>query len=408
MTELGATEAEAGTSVVKPDARVPGLDGLRGVAVLLVLMNNLYPGYPQPYWDRIAYIVSNTGWMGVDLFFVLSGCLITGILLDTKRDKDYFRNFYARRVLRIFPLYFGFLLVWVAIVSLSHWFDPRAARSFLDNQGWYWSYLANLKIAFRGWGDGLEPGGFWSLAVEEQFYLLWPLVVLASPPRRLVWICVGMIATALLLRVGWTLFVPGKQAHLAVYVATPSRMDGLAAGALVAIGLRYGLADRLRRWAPAVAAVTTFLLGALFVWRKGLPAGDPVVQTVGFTLIAACAAAYVTLAITLPAGSRAQRVFAHPVLRFFGWYSYGIYVLQMPIRPFLWNLPWIKSPPQIAGHEAPAAFAIMIGLSAIATAAAVVSWHLYEKHFLRLKALFPYGRRSPGHQDLPVPATRMG
>jgi peptidoglycan/LPS O-acetylase OafA/YrhL len=408
MAELLTSQAETGTRVVKPEARVPGLDGLRGVAVLLVLMNNLYPGYPQPYWDRIAYIVSNTGWMGVDLFFVLSGCLITGILLDTKSDQYYFRNFYARRFLRIFPLYYGFLVVWVATVSLSHWFDPHAARSFLDNQGWYWSYLANLKIALRGWGEGLEPGGFWSLAVEEQFYLLWPLVVLASPPRRLARICVGMIVTALLLRVGWTLLYPDKHAHLAVYVATPTRMDALAAGALVALGLRHGMADRLRRSAPVVALVTTMLLGALFVWRKGLPAGDPVVQTIGYTLIAACAAAYVTLAVTAPADGRLQRVFAHPVLRFFGWYSYGIYVLQMWIRPFLWEQPWIKSPPQIAGHEAPAAFAILIGLSAIVTAAAVVSWHLYEKHFLRLKTHFPYNRRSPGRQGLPVPATGLG
>jgi peptidoglycan/LPS O-acetylase OafA/YrhL len=382
-------------ATLRHQQRVPALDGLRGIAVLLVLMNNLYPGDPQPFADRIAYIVSNTGWTGVDLFFVLSGYLITGILLDTRTDPAYFRTFYARRFLRIFPLYYGFLFAWIAVVALSHWFEPAAARSFLSNQGWYWSYLANFKIARFGWGLGLEPGGFWSLAVEEQFYLLWPLVVLWAPPRRLAVICAVMIVTALLFRIGWRLHDPSKQAHLFLYVITPARMDALAAGALVATAFELGLADRLRRAAPVVAGATLLLLGALFVWRKGLLASDVVVQTAGYSLLAACAAAFVVLAATATAGSRADRVLGHRWLRFFGVYSYGIYVLQAPIRPLLWKKPWIMSPPQIAGHEAPAAFAILVLLSALATAAAVVSWHLFEQPILRLKSHFPYGGR-PG------------
>lgn len=386
------------------DARLPGLDGLRGIAVLLVLMNNLYPGHPGGFADRIAYIVSNTGWMGVDLFFVLSGCLITGILLDTKGDAHYFRNFYARRFLRIFPLYYGFLLAWVAIVGLSRWFDAADARSFLDVQGWYWSYLANVKIARYGWGEGLEPGGFWSLAVEEQFYLLWPLVVLWSGRRRLALICVGMVAGAFLVRLaGWLLI--GTEAEAGLYVATPARMDSLATGALLAIALRSpGPAEALRRWAAPAAAVTTVLIAGLFVWRKGLFATDPVVQTIGYSLIAGCAAAYLALAVTAPAGSRRHAIFSHPVLRFFGLYSYGIYVLQTPLRPFLWGQAWVQSPPRLFGYEAPAAFAILVLLSAIATGAAVLSWHLYEKHFLRLKTRFAYGHRNPRR----VPAEAAG
>jgi peptidoglycan/LPS O-acetylase OafA/YrhL len=382
-------------ATVRHQQRVPALDGLRGIAVLLVLMNNLYPGDPQPFADRIAYIVSNTGWAGVDLFFVLSGYLITGILLDTRADPAYFRTFYARRFLRIFPLYYGFLLAWIAVVALSPWFEPAAARSFLANQGWYWSYLANFKIARYGWGLGLEPGVFWSLAVEEQFYLLWPLVVLWAPPRRLAGVCVAMIVAALRFRIGWRLMDPSKQAHLSLYVITPARMDALAAGALVATAFHIGLADRLRRVAPVAAGTTLALLAALFVWRKGLLASDLVVQTGGYSLLAACAAAFVVLAATATAGSRTDRVLGHRWLRFFGVYSYGIYVLQAPIRPLVWNKPWIMSPPQIAGHEAPAAFAILIVLSALATAAAVVSWHLDEQPFLRLKSHFPYGGR-PG------------
>jgi peptidoglycan/LPS O-acetylase OafA/YrhL len=138
------------------------------------------------------------------------------------------------------------------------------------------------------------------------------------------------------------------------------------------------------------AVVGMALLGALFVWRKGLLASDLVVQTVGYTLIAATAAAWVVLGSTAPSRGVVQRVLAHPVLRFFGLYSYGIYVLQTPLRPLLWSQPWIKQLPQIGGHEAPAALAILIVLSALATAAAVVSWRFYERPFLRLKSHFPY------------------
>jgi peptidoglycan/LPS O-acetylase OafA/YrhL len=368
---------------------------------MLVLMNNLYPGYPEPFADRIAYIVSNTGWAGVDLFFVLSGFLITGILLDTRDDRAYFGTFYARRFLRIFPLYYGFLLCWVLTVGLTHWFDPSASRSFLSSQGWYWSYLANFKIARSGWGDGLEPGGFWSLAVEEQFYLVWPLLVYWLSPRRLAQLCGVMIVTALLLRIGWLMTHPGKAAHLALYVATPAKMDGLAAGALMAIGVRRGQGERLRRLAPAVGLACLALLAGLFVWRKGLPAGDAIVQTAGYTILAAGGAALVVLAATAPNGSKVGRVLGSPWLTFFGFYSYGIYVLQMPIRPFLWHQPWIQSPPKIGGHEAPAALLILLLLSAIATGAAVLSWHLYERHFLRLKRYFPYATRT-------TPATPPG
>jgi peptidoglycan/LPS O-acetylase OafA/YrhL len=373
--------------------RVPALDGLRGIAVLLVLMNNLYPGYPDRFADRICYIVSNTGWMGVDLFFVLSGFLITGILLDSKGDEHYFRNFYARRLLRIFPLYYGFLLAWIVFVSVIPWFRPDAVQGFMENQGWYWTYLANVKIARHGWGQGLEPGLFWSLAVEEQFYLLWPLVVLWADRRRLAAICIGMFVCALFLRLGWRLADPSAGTHLALYVATPARMDSLAVGALLAIALRSpssGLA-RLRRWAPAIGAVTTVLLLAMFVWRKGLVASDPIVQVLGYSLIACCAGAYLSFAVTSPASAPAQRVFAHPALQFFGKYSYGIYVLQAPLRPLLWEQPWVKDPPRLFGFQAPAAFAICVLLSAIATGLALLSWHFYEKRFLLLKEHFRYG-----------------
>jgi peptidoglycan/LPS O-acetylase OafA/YrhL len=242
---------------------VPALDGLRGLAILLVLMNNLYPGYPDRYADRIVYLFSNTGWSGVDLFFVLSGFLITGILYDSRGTRHYFKTFYARRFLRIFPLAYLYLALIFLVVARVAPLTPHEARDLASSEWWYWAYLANWKIAFHGIGSQLEPTMFWSLAVEEQFYLLWPLVVALLDRRRLVALCIGMIVAALALRIGWHIIDPGKQAREALYVLTPARMDGLAMGALLAIGLRNeSAAARIQRWSKPLllAAPTTITL----------------------------------------------------------------------------------------------------------------------------------------------------
>ena len=386
---------------------VPALDGLRGLAILLVLMNNLYPGYPDRYADRIVYLVSNTGWSGVDLFFVLSGFLITGILYDSRGTRHYFQTFYARRFLRIFPLAYLYLALIFLVVARVAPLAPHEARDLASSEWWYWAYLANWKIAFHGIASQLEPTMFWSLAVEEQFYLLWPLVVMLLDRRRLVALCIGMIVAALALRIGWHIIDPGKQAREALYVLTPARMDGLAMGALLAIGLRHeGAAARIQRWSKPLLLAALTVVALLFVWRKGLLASDPVVQTLGYSVIGVGAAALLVLSIAAPAGSPLGRVFTHPVMRFFGRYSYGMYVFQGLVRYVAWPRPYVKDPPLIFGSQIPAATAICIALSAITVAIAVLSWNLYERHFLSLKRHFRYGKRVvavPPEVVLPLP-----
>ena len=388
---------------------LPALDGLRGLAILLVLMNNLYPGYPDRYADRIAYLVSNTGWTGVDLFFVLSGFLITGILYDSRGTRHYFQNFYARRFLRIFPLAYLYLALIFLVLARVAPLAPHEARELAKSEWWYWAYLGNWKIAFHGIASPLEPSMFWSLAVEEQFYLLWPLVVALLDRRRLVTLCIAMIAAALALRVGWHIVDSSKQAREALYVITPARMDGLALGALLAVGLRdERAAAHIQRWSKPVLLAAATSLALLFVWRKGLLATDAAVQTVGYSVIVAGAGALLVLSVAAPAGSPLGRIFTHPVMRFFGRYSYGMYVFQGLVRYVAWPRSWVKDPPLVFGSQIPAATAICIVLSAITVAIAVLSWKLYERHFLSLKRYFRYGTRGvsvPTDVTLPLPGS---
>jgi peptidoglycan/LPS O-acetylase OafA/YrhL len=383
---------------------LPALDGLRGLAILLVLMNNLYPGYPDRYADRIVYLVSNTGWSGVDLFFVLSGFLITGILYDARGTRHYYLNFYARRFLRIFPLAYLFLAITFLVVAPLAHLPPHEARGLADGEWWYWAYLANWKIAFHGISSPLEPSMFWSLAVEEQFYILWPLVVAFLDRRRLTTLCVAMIVAALVLRIVWRIADPGRETREALYVLTPARMDGLAMGSLLAIWLRHdAAAARIQRWARPLLAAALTVLALLFVVRKGLLGNDPVVQTFGYSVIVIAAAALVVLSIGASPSSPLGRIFTHPVMRFFGRYSYGMYVFQGLVRWAAWPRAWVKDPPLVFGSQVPAASAICIALSAITVGIAVLSWKLYERHFLSLKRYFRDAR--PGVATIPAGLT---
>jgi peptidoglycan/LPS O-acetylase OafA/YrhL len=266
-----------------------------------------------------------------------------------------------------------------------------------------WSYLSNVLFAREG-GFQASPwaGHFWSLAVEEQFYLVWPLAVWALPRRVLAGLAAALVAGAFALRLGIhrTTFNA-----TAAYVLTPARADALAAGALVALGVRApgGLA-RLRRAAPWVLAAAAAAVAAVWVWRGSFFGGDPAVQVWGFGPLAAGGAALLVLA--LPGGGPAGlgRALSAPWLRALGRYSYGLYVLHYPI--FLGLERAGLGPAVLAaalGSEllGIAAFAALAGGATLA--AALASWRLLERPFLSLKDLVPYGRRASGGPASPSP-----
>ncbi len=176
---------------------IPALDGLRGLAILMVMVIHQAGLVPKSALDRAVLMVLPLGEAGVDLFFVLSGFLITGILVASKGAPHYYRNFYARRFLRIFPLYYAVLFA--VFFVLPHLVpSPQSKWGHVSgpNQLWYWAYLSNWYIALktRGPTHGVVDLS-WTLSIEEQFYLTWPMVVALSSRRTLLAICAGLIAS---------------------------------------------------------------------------------------------------------------------------------------------------------------------------------------------------------------------
>jgi peptidoglycan/LPS O-acetylase OafA/YrhL len=224
-----------GGATNKVRRHIPALDGVRGVAVLLVISNHLGSALIPPYANLIDYgagkLVGYT-WVGVDLFFVLSGYLITGILSDTRHSEHYFRNFYARRALRIFPLYYAFLLAIFVLLPRVGLVLPEP--DVMHHQAWFWTYVSNFYFARLGWLP-MSTGHLWSLSIEEQFYLLWPLVVLLIPRQTLARTCATLIGVIV---VGRAVLIHLGLSVLQVYLLTPTHLDPLLAGAFVALVAR--------------------------------------------------------------------------------------------------------------------------------------------------------------------------
>lgn len=315
------------------------------VVVLHASLN--YSGVPR---------VLTIGRTGVDLFFVLSGFLITGILLREKGTPGFLRNFYARRSLRILPLYYTFLVFAAVLFPLFGYARPS----------WeYWVFLQNF-----GLGAGTLPQGpgypshFWSLAVEEHFYLFWPFLVLWLSRRRLKLALAGIIIGAFALRAALA------HSGLDVSVLTPTRIDTLAGGALIAIFFAEGT---LERYKPRLLAVLVFILPATlasFLWLSGSLAVQVAKPSlVGFVYIAALVAA-------LGSGLLSRALEWAP-LRSVGKYSYAMYVLHMV---FVWAFAGL--PPVVA---LPLILLCSYG-------SAVASWRFLESPFAGLKRRFEYGR----------------
>lgn len=299
------------------DSKIPALDGVRGLAIALVFVAHLCPG-----------LVDDAGWSGVDLFFVLSGFLITGVLADGAEHPNRARTFYTRRALRIFPLYYATLLAVLIAAPAFRWplFSvlPRHAptvRSITHELAWYWPYLAN-------WSIGLlrphHPGPlahFWSLAVEEQFYLVWPLVVWRASRRGAMRVAIGALVGSVALRVA--LVIAGAP-YLTTYVLTPCRLDGLAIGAIIALLVRRpaGVAGARRVVMPLAGAGALALVG-LALTRPSLTNQDPWVQTVGFVAFGWVYGGLVVMALAF-----APATLTWAPLRWVGVRSYGLYVLH--------------------------------------------------------------------------------
>lgn len=361
---------------------VPELDGVRGIAVLLVILVH-FGDYVPTQRIAIADLLRagfDFGWVGVDLFFVLSGFLITGILLDAKGSPNYFRSFYMRRVLRILPLYY-------LSVACFFWFF-RPANVPASEQVWYWTYLANWRIAYDP-DSVVALSHFWSLAIEEQFYLVWPLLVFLVSESALLWVCLGLIFVPLALRNLSVFQTLHALYYQFLYALTPFRVDSLAFGALAAVMVRRrSLTAMAQRWLGA--AFLTGLLATVTVIASGrsIQPFSNVMDVWGFSSIAMVCATLVLYA-RLWAGSNRflSRALRNGALRSFGKYSYAIYIIQWPLSLVVDE--FLRTRVTWGGGLGGALVSIAVGAS-ISYVLAWLSWNLIEKHFLRLKVWFPY------------------
>ncbi|HET9930615.1 MAG TPA: acyltransferase [Polyangiaceae bacterium] len=353
---------------------LPSLDGVRGLAILLVLFHrfDLYPETSSV--SRVLARLCDLGWVGVQLFFVLSGFLITGILLDSKGSANYFAAFFMRRALRILPLYYATLVVGLILVPLAMGEPSRAGDEPL-----LWCFLSNWPTQEHS----VFPH-FWSLAVEEQFYWVWPFVVYALDARKLSWLCGALAAGALVVRIG--VLAAGLNPEQ-VYTWTICRMDALANGAALAALFRMSATrEWLARFRSWIAAATLALVLAAFVLTNRYERIGSAGQTLGYTVLALAFTVLVGAAALGEIEKRgfAVRFFSLPPLRTLGKYSYAAYIFHVAIHHTLVKY-WVRieREPTLLGALGYAAVGIVLSLLA-----AFASYQLFERHFLALKRRF--------------------
>ena len=377
---------QQGVSSSRTASHLPALDGLRGLAILLVLAHNFaVVALPTGLFGKLVQLGLDIGWIGVQLFFVLSGFLITRILLQTQSSPHYFYSFFGRRVLRIFPLYYGALFV-AFFVLPAIGFNPPALAHDREKQVWLWLYLSNWAQAL-GFQSQVFPH-FWSLAIEEQFYLLWPLLVHRLNARQVLTLSVALVVLSLGAR--HTMLWHGAAAE-SVYTYTVCRMDALALGAAAAAWLQLpGVAERLVARRHLLAWCALIVWSAGLVVTKGYSRTTLSGQTFGYSALAVAFAMAVTAAVFRPAHEPAslwERALSAASLRSLGKYSYGMYVFHKPLHDWL-GKPLLDH----FGLTPRPSYLWAVGYVVVATlftlSLAMVSYHLMEKHFLSMKRWF--------------------
>lgn len=355
---------------------MPELDSLRGIAVTMVILfhgffwtSDVSTLYQFQGIGKLFISVIQGGWLGVQLFFVLSGFLITGILLDTKTRPDYYKRFYFRRALRILPIYFAFLAI-LFVLGIIQWQFLLTCIFF----------VSNISAVF---GIAMQYAPLWTLAIEEQFYLLWPQAVKRLSRKSVAMLAISIVILTPIIR--WIAFVnsPGQDLyHYTWFVA-----DGLAFGAIIALYLRTKQATRKNVLYAGIGLVAigmaSLLIGAPFgIFHRSTLIGA-IFQIAPWNILFAG-----VLILTLIIGtSRFKRIVLLKWLRFVGYISYGLYLINLLVYYEFDKIVGFFSPQtNIILHQTPyglVARVIMVG--GISILIAWISRKYFEEFFLKFK-----------------------
>ena len=371
---------------VKFRGHIRELDGLRAIGICLVVINHVW----TKSLSNVIYQLGNFGWIAMDSFFVMSGFLITGILLDSRDSPGYYRTYYTRRALRILPLYYLVLVLWWWIARHTNW--GRDSSAMLQHWGspiWFAFYMGNIKSAVVGaWPDVRGYIPLWSLQVEEQYYLLFPLAVAWLRRDHLRRLLIAAVILSPVLRVLTYLWQPANP--YIQYVLLPCHSEGLALGGLIAIRSRGG-SWKIPKMSLTLCMVV--LLGAACIGSimstygtQNWPWTSQWDRLVGYSVSSAGCGCLVLWLISFR-GSRWTGWMRWAPVQYLGRISYGIYLLH---QLAMWVIAELAKKGVVHFHKNdPSYFFEVVALSLILAA---ISWHLIEGPFLRLKDRIPYYR----------------
>lgn len=387
MTNLPRAETAGESSPIEKqkdpahssEARIPELDGLRGLAILLVIICHYIANAEHAqlgFWPSHFFSALSVGWSGVDLFFVLSGFLIGGILLDSRDSPRYFRTFYSRRVHRILPIYYAWILLYISVIGVLSLLDP--ANPLLTGRDLaavpiYFIFLQNMYFALTSL-QWKFLSVTWSLAVEEQFYLLAPPLIRWLPPRQLMTVLVTVILATPIVRYFVLHYLP--DGHYAAVFAMPCRADALAFGILASIAWRRRSFREFLDGQPRVLS-SAFIVGlcgfAGLLWWLARPVST-VTVTIGYTWLAAFYTCLLLMVLSQPQNVIARLIRAR-WLRYLGGISYGVYLIHLTVDQLV-HLILLHGPPRIYDFKG-VGVTLLAGL--ITWAVAGLSWKYFEK-----------------------------
>jgi peptidoglycan/LPS O-acetylase OafA/YrhL len=354
-------------------AYYPALAGLRGIAILMVIC---YHSFNFIYLFKI-------GWTGVDLFFVLSGFLITDILLTTKEETNFLRNFYMRRILRIFPIYYISLIICFFILPKLR-ISNDDLNYFLNYQKWFWFYLQNWLFVFK---DPLRNdflSHFWTLALEEQFYLVWPWIILIiNKPQKLITILLSILLGLFFIRLLlWSIHIKNVSYENLFFF---TRADGLCIGCIIACLQHSEFPSSKESYKVLLLAITisfVCMTFAKFFWQHNLP----YMATCIYTSIAIFFGIIVYMCLNK--NNFLYSFFNIRVLKFFGKISYSLYIIHWPVHKLLTKSLNSAVNEHLILPSFISAILTQGILILISIVLSVISYYCIEIHFLKLKRFF--------------------